>query len=261
MLEVNELCVTYVSRGGTNQVVRDLSFSLGAGEMVGLVGESGSGKSAAIHAIAALPRPVKSVITGAVHLNGRDLLSLPPKQVRQIHGTELGFVGQNPFGCLQPTLALHKQFHNILKAHRRTSSKADSRRQAQAALEGVGILEPDRVLRGYAHHLSGGMAQRVVIAMATALRPRMLIADEPTTALDPTVQIQILDVLSDLRDREGTTLLIVTHDLGVVAAYCSRVLVMKSGLVVEQGDVQTLFETPAHPYTRELFAQEELSAA
>jgi peptide/nickel transport system ATP-binding protein len=262
MLEVSDLCVTYISRAGNHEVVQDVNFSLEAGEMVGLVGESGSGKSAAIHAIAALPRPVKSVITGAVRVNGRDLLSLPAKQVRQIHGAELGFVGQNPFGCLQPTLALHKQFHNVLRAHSRTSSKSDSRRQAEAALESVGILEPDRVLRGYAHHLSGGMAQRVVIAMATVLRPRLLIADEPTTALDPTVQIQILDVLSDLRDRDGTTVLIVTHDLGVIAAYCSRVLVMKSGIVVEQGDVQTLFDTPAHPYTRELFGHEmEVSAA
>jgi ABC-type dipeptide/oligopeptide/nickel transport system ATPase component len=256
MLNVEDLNVTYVTKAARNPVVRNVSFEVHDGEMVGLVGESGSGKSAAIHAIAALPRPVKSIIAGRVELDGRDLLTLPSRELRQIHGTELGFVGQNPFGCLQPTLALHKQFHNVLKAHKRTKSKADSRRQAQAALESVGIPEPDRVLAGYAHQLSGGMAQRVVIAIATVLEPKLLIADEPTTALDPTVQIQILDVLADLRDRRGTSVLIVTHDLGVVATYCGRALVMKAGLIVEEGSVQTLFDAASHPYTRELFADE-----
>ena len=261
MLKVEDLNVTYVSRSGDHAVVRDVSFELNEGEMVGLVGESGSGKSAAIHAIACLPRPVKSVITGRAELAGRDLLTLTRRQVRSLHGTQLGFVGQNPFGCLQPTLTLHKQFHNVLKAHERTTSKVDSRRQALMALESVGIPEPDRVLAGFAHQLSGGMAQRVVIAIATILRPKLLIADEPTTALDPTVQIQILDVLADLRAQQGTTVLIVTHDLGVVATYCSRALVMKSGLIVEEGAIETLFENAAHPYTRELFADDLPAAA
>ncbi len=261
MLEVENLTVTYISRAGRNAVVRNVSFELDSGEIVGLVGESGSGKSAAVHAIAALPRPVKSEISGVVNLNGRDLMQISARELRQIHGTELGFVGQNPFGCLQPTLPLHKQFHNVLKAHKRTRSRRDSRNQAQAALEAVGIPEPDRVLRGYSHQLSGGMAQRVVIAMSTILRPKLLIADEPTTALDPTVQIQILDLLARLRDELETTILIVTHDLGVVATYCGRALVMNNGVMVEEGVVNMLFDAPAHPYTRELLGVDLEEAA
>ena len=252
LLEVGDLTVTYTTRGGSSTVVSGMSFGLDHGELVGLVGESGSGKSAAIHAIAGLPRPVKTTITGAVRLDGQDVLTMSHKELRQIHGTELAFVGQNPFGCLQPTLALHKQFHNVLKAHRRTGSKAQSRTKAEAALEAVGIPEPNRVLRGYAHQLSGGMAQRVVIAMATVLEPRLLFADEPTTALDPTVQVQILDVLAGLRDQRGTAILIVTHDLGVVAQYCSRAMVMHDGRMVEEGSVSALFDAPKHPYTQEL---------
>jgi ABC-type dipeptide/oligopeptide/nickel transport system ATPase component len=253
MLEVIDLNVTYITRRGSARVVQGVNFTVQDGQISGLVGESGSGKSAAIHALARLPRSVRTVVTGSVLLNGRDLLTAAPRDLRRMHGGELGFVGQNPFGCLHPTVQLTKQFHNVLKAHGRTSSRAESRQLAGDSLRAVGIEDPERVLGGYAHQLSGGMAQRTVIAMATVLRPKLLIADEPTTALDPTVQIQILDVLQKLRHEQAMSVLMVTHDLGVVANYCDQALVMKSGRVVEQGPVAMLFESPEHPYTRELF--------
>ena len=256
VLRVGDLAVCYLTRTGPKTVVRDVSFTVDSDTMVGLVGESGSGKSALVHAVAGLPRSVTAVVTGSVELEGEDLLHASPRAMRRIHGTRIGFVGQNPFGCLHPILPLHKQFHHVLKAHGKARSRADSRAQAAAALDAVGIQQPERVLAGYAHELSGGMAQRAVIAMATVLRPRLLIADEPTTALDPTVQVQILDLLDSLRLQQHMAVLVVSHDLGLVANYCQTALVMKDGRVVEQGAVRDLFENPKHPYTAELFAEE-----
>lgn len=256
IFRVEHVGVSYVTRAGEKSVVRDVSFTVDRGTMVGLVGESGSGKSALVHAVAALPRAVRAVVTGSVELAGRNVLEASGKDLRSLHGPEIGFVGQNPFGCLHPILPLGKQFHHVLKAHGRTKSRADSHAQAEAALEGVGIHRAPRVLSGYAHELSGGMAQRVVIAMATMLRPALLIADEPTTALDPTVQVQILDLLDALRRQHDMAILVVTHDLGIVANYCQSALVMKDGVVVEQGAVEALFQHPAHPYTRELLTGE-----
>lgn len=255
MLTVEDLNVDYTTRRGTKRVVHDMNFTIGAGEMVGLVGESGSGKSAAMHAVAGLPRSVKATITGRVDLDETDLLSASTREMKKVHGPVLGFIGQNPFGCLHPILTIEKQFHLVLTTHGRSRSRAQTRELALAALDSVGIPNPQRVLGGYAHQLSGGMAQRVVIAMATVLKPRLLIADEPTTALDPTVQIQILEVLTELRRSQNVAILIVTHDLGVVANYCQQVLVMKDGRLVEQGNVQKLFTSPDHPYTRELLLE------
>jgi len=256
LLEVKDLNVTYRSRQGSNTVVRGMNLQIGRGDFVGLVGESGSGKSAAIHAIARLPRPVESIVTGQVTLADIDLLAARGEHLRKLRGTTLGFVGQNPFGSLHPTLRIRKQFHNVLRAHGKTKSKGESFSKAKDALDSVGIVAADKVLHGYAHQLSGGMAQRVVIAMATMLRPALLIADEPTTALDPTVQVQILDLLARLRDEQGTSVLIVTHDLGVIANYCDRALVMNSGNVVEESPIADLFTRARHPYTRELFGND-----
>jgi ABC-type dipeptide/oligopeptide/nickel transport system ATPase component len=260
MLTVNGLCVDYITRSGTKRVVDNMSFSIEPGEMLGLVGESGSGKSAAMHAVAGLPRSVKADITGSVTLQDQDMLTASRRELRRIHGPVLGFVGQNPFGCLHPILPIAKQFHLALKTHGKTKSREQSRASALAALESVGIPNPKRVLDGYAHQLSGGMAQRVVIAMATVMGPKLLIADEPTTALDVTVQVQILDVLADLRENSDVAVMIVTHDLGIVANYCQKVLVMKSGTIVEQGTVQDLFLSPTHPYTRELLVEDSTGA-
>jgi peptide/nickel transport system ATP-binding protein len=252
LLTVDHLTIDYHTRDGDARVVDDVSFAVDAREIVGLVGESGSGKSAVVHAVAALPRTVIATTTGEVRLDGADMLAGDAKALRRMHGARIGFVGQNPFGSLHPTLRIATQFHHVLKAHGRTSSRRQSFALAEATLERVGIREPSRVLRGYAYQLSGGMAQRVVIGIATVLEPAFFIADEPTTALDPTVQIQILDLLRDLRDTLGMSILMVTHDLGVVANYCDRMLVMRSGRLLEQGTVRDLFRNPEDPYTREL---------
>lgn len=256
MFTVSDLTVDYVTRRGTNRVVDDMNFTLEPGQMLGLVGESGSGKSAAMHAVAGLPRSVKAEVGGAAILDDIDLIAASRRELKQVHGPRLGFIGQNPFGCLHPILSIADQFHIVLKTHKRSPSRRQSDELAAAALDSVGIPDPGRVLGGHAHQLSGGMAQRVVIAMATVLKPSLLIADEPTTALDPTVQVQILDVLTDLRTKDDVAILIVTHDLGVVANYCQDVLVMKSGVVVEQGPVTKLFTAPEHPYTRELLLED-----
>jgi len=256
ILNVADLNVDYITRRGTKRVVKDMTFTVEPGQMVGLVGESGSGKSSAMHAVAGLPRAVKAKITGSVDLAGTNVLTAKHRELKKVHGPVLGFIGQNPFGCLHPIVSIGKQFHIVLKTHGRTKSKKQSLELATAALDSVGIPNPERVLSGYAHQLSGGMAQRVVIAMATVLRPKLLIADEPTTALDPTVQVQILDVLTELRLTEKVAVLIVTHDLGVVANYCQKVLVMNTGELVEQGSVDKLFTNPDHPYTRELLVDE-----
>jgi ABC-type dipeptide/oligopeptide/nickel transport system ATPase component len=256
ILQVTSLGVSYVTHAGSKTIVSGVSFTADSATMTGLVGESGSGKSATVHAIASLPRSVQAVVTGSVKLKDHDILGASQRNLRRIHGGEIGFVGQNPFGCLHPVLPLHKQFHYILEAHHKTKSRSDSRDQASAALESVGIRQPMRALDGYAHELSGGMAQRVVIAMATVLKPALLIADEPTTALDATVQVQILDLLDSLRKQDQMAILIVTHDMGVVANYCQSALVMKDGIVVEQGPIRGLYEHPSNPYTRELFTED-----
>lgn len=257
LLTVSDLNITYHTRDGDRPVVIDANFEVKEAEIVGLVGESGSGKSALVHAIAALPRPVAATIRGQIRLGDVDMISSSHRMLRAVHGTRLGFVGQNPFGCLHPTIRIGKQFHTVLAAHKRTNSRSDSLRKAEAALESVGIRDPRRVLSGYANQLSGGMAQRVVIALATILEPKFFIADEPTTALDPTVQVQILDVLRGLRTDVGMSIFMVTHDLGVVANYCDKALVMRSGEIVEQNTVLQLFTSPDHPYTRELLDVDE----
>lgn len=253
VLSVKDLGIEYLAKEGAKPIVSDISFDVEAGDMVSLVGESGSGKSALVHVIAALPRSVQSRVKGSVDLLGYDMINTPAKQLREMRGTRLGFVGQNPFGLLHPILPLERQFHHVLSAHKKTKSKADSAKLAEATLESVGIRDPRSVLKGYANQLSGGMAQRVVIGMATIMEPEILIADEPTTALDPTVQVQILDLIASLNRERGMTVLIVTHDLGVVANYCDKALVLMRGELVEEGSVSALFTDPKHPYTRELF--------
>jgi oligopeptide/dipeptide ABC transporter ATP-binding protein len=174
---------------------------------------------------------------------------MPRRALRSVRGAEIGFVSQNPFGVLNPILTVADQFYDRFKAHRRGVTEAESRKAARGMLEAVGISASDRVLSGYAHELSGGMAQRVAIAMALILDPRLIIADEPTTALDVTVQKQILDLLRSLIAGSARSMLLVTHDLGVVAQYCDEVIVMYAGTVVESGPVETVLISPEHPYT------------
>ncbi|MDQ4503551.1 ABC transporter ATP-binding protein [Sinomonas sp. ASV322] len=250
-LEVRGLVTEFAARGGAVRALHGISFDVGETEIVGIVGESGSGKSTVVRSITRLLVPPGRVAEGSVVFDGRALLDLPERRMRELRGRDIGFVAQNPFSALNPVLRLEKQFANIAKAHG-VRADAASRERAVALLEATGVNEPERVIRGYAHELSGGMAQRVVIAMALYLNPRLVIADEPTTALDLTVQRQVLDTLRKLTSGSGRSMLIVTHDLGVVAEYCDRVLVMYRGNLVEQGAVSRVFTAPEHPYTASL---------
>ena len=189
---------------------------------------------------------------GTIEFDGAEVLSLPPRALRRIRGPGLGFVPQNPFGSLNGTLRIERQFRNVFRAHG-AASRAEIRSLSIKTLEDVGISDPERILRGYAHELSGGMAQRVAIALALSLDPKLLIADEPTTALDVTIQAQILELMNRLQEEMGMAIVLITHDLGVVAETCDEVVVMYAGKVVERADVFTLFENPAHPYTVALF--------
>ncbi|UMG94706.1 ABC transporter ATP-binding protein [Nocardioides sp. TF02-7] len=197
--------------------------------------------------------PTSTVTADRIILGGdADLLAAKPAKMREIRGNRIGFVAQNPFGSLNPIYSIERQFRELHKAHGRKLSKAENREVALGMLEGVGIVNPARVLDGYAHQLSGGMAQRVVIALATTLSPELLIADEPTTGLDATVQAQIMDLMAKVVVEEQRSMLLVTHDLGVIAQYCHRVVVMYDGLVVEQGDVMDVMVDPQHDYTKKL---------
>lgn len=249
LLEVNAVTTHFDTRGGTVKAVNEVSFRADRREMVGIVGESGCGKSATVRTVLGLIRTPGQVVGGEVLLDGDDLLRMSKRQLRSIRGDKIGFVAQNPFASLNPILKIERQFHNVITAHSGRTSRSTTREMARDMLTAVGIPGPDRILDGYAHELSGGMAQRVVIALALILDPELIVADEPTTALDVTIQRQILDLLQRKSVDEGRSLVLVTHDLGVVAQYCDRVVVMYAGKVVETGPVKEVFGRPAHPYT------------
>jgi len=251
LLEVSELNTRFYTRRGVVRAVNDVSFDVKTGSLVGIVGETGCGKSATVRSILGLIRPPGKVISGTVFFDGDDLLTLPSKQLRRLRGARIGFVAQHPWGALNPILKIRDQFRNVITAHR-TANSDECYEMALEMLQNVEISGPERVLNGYAHELSGGMAQRVVIAMAMILDPKLVVADEPTTALDVTVQRQILDLMKTLITEEGRSMLLVTHDLGVVAQYCDSVVVMYAGKVVETGLVPDVFSNPAHPYTKAL---------
>lgn len=252
MLEVNGVTTRYRTRRGLVHAVNDVSFEVPAGQIVGVVGESGCGKSATVRSVLGLIRPPGEVVAGEAAFEGEDLLRMSRRALRRVRGDGIGFVAQNPFGSLNPVLRVRRQFHHIITAHRGRMPRERTRAMALEVLRAVGIPGPERVLDGYAHELSGGMAQRVVIGMAMVLDPRLVIADEPTTALDVTIQRQILDLMRELVTSSGRAMLLVTHDLGVVAQYCDRVVVMYAGKVVESGRVAEVFDRPAHPYTHAL---------
>ena len=252
-LNVRDLVTEFTTRSGVVRALHGISFDVGSNEIVGIVGESGSGKSTIVRSVTRLLVPPGHVASGSVVFEGKNLLELREREIREIRGRDIGFVAQNPFSALNPVVRIEKQFANIAKAHG-LAVNAASRERALDLLDATGVNEPDRVLRGYAHELSGGMAQRVVIAMALYLNPRLVIADEPTTALDLTVQRQVLDTLRRLTVDSGRSMMIVTHDLGVVAEYCQRVLVMYRGDIVEQGPVSEVFTAPRHEYTESLLS-------
>ena len=251
LLEIRELTVHFDTDEGTVQAVDAATLSVRAGEILGLVGESGSGKSVTALAILGLIRPPGRIVGGTIEFDGRDLRGASEEELRRIRGAQISMVFQSPRTSLNPVIPVGRQIERLLRLHAGLSA-ADARRRVLAMLDEAGIAEPERRARQYPHQLSGGMCQRVMIAMALATSPRLLIADEPTTGLDVSIAAQILDLLRDLGRRTGASILLITHDLGVVAGVCDRVAVVHAGQVVEQADVRRLFRRPAHPYTRGL---------
>jgi len=252
LLDVNNLCVRFETHHGTVRAVEGVSFSLDEGETLGLVGESGSGKSVTNLGIMGLvPSPPGVVEAGHILLDGRDLVQMSEAQLRRVRGNEVAMIFQDPMTSLNPLLTVERQLTEVLELHR-NMTRAEARRAAARGLDEVGIPDPERRLDQYPHELSGGMRQRVMIAMGLLCEPKLLLADEPTTALDVTIQAQILELMKDLQERRGTAIILVTHDLGVVAGMADRVHVMYAGRLVETGPIGPLFKDPRHPYTRGL---------
>jgi peptide/nickel transport system ATP-binding protein/oligopeptide transport system ATP-binding protein len=252
LLSVSNLRVVFGSGQGELPAVDDVGFDVAEGEVLGIVGESGSGKSVtALSIMGLLPRPPARVAAGSIAFRGRDLLGLSEREMRGIRGPGIGMIFQEPMTSLNPVFPIGDQLMETVRVHERVSSAAQ-RGRAIAMLTKVGIAEPERRLSDYPHQLSGGMRQRVMIAMALACSPKLLIADEPTTALDVTIQQQILELLLDLREELGMAIIIITHNMGVVAEMADRVIVMYAGRIVERAPASELFERPAHPYTRGL---------
>ncbi|MBL3571077.1 peptide ABC transporter ATP-binding protein [Rhodovulum sulfidophilum] len=252
ILEVQGLQTVFRTRGGEIHAVNSVDFHLQPGELLGVVGESGSGKSVTMMSlIGLLPSPPAEVRAGTVRFGGDDLLRMPARRLRDIRGARIGFVFQDPMTSLNPVFPVGFQIMEPLRKHMGLD-RAAARRRAQELLELVGIPDAARRLGDFPHQFSGGMRQRVMIAMALACDPEVLIADEPTTALDVTIQAQILELMKDLRERLGMAVIWITHDLGVIAGIADRVMVMYGGQVVEQAPVKALFARPQHPYTRAL---------
>jgi microcin C transport system ATP-binding protein len=256
LLNVRDLSVAFHQGGGTTLAVDKVSFQIKRGECVALVGESGSGKSvSALSILKLLPYPSASHPSGSIRFQGREILGLSEPEMRGIRGSDISIIFQEPMTSLNPLHTIEAQIGEIIQLHNPTSS-ARARERTLELLTQVGIPDPETRLSSYPHQLSGGQRQRVMIAMALANEPDLLIADEPTTALDVTVQAQILALLAEIRNRLGMSLLFITHDLGIVRRIADTVCVMKGGKIVEQGPVEQVFKSPKHPYTRDLLAAE-----
>ena len=254
LLRVQALTATFKTSTGVVRAVDHVSFELRRGETLGIVGESGSGKSMTALSILRLVQPPGQIQGGPISFNGRhDLLELSEREMRAIRGAEIGFIFQEPMTALNPVFTIGDQIAEALLVHRK-ARRSEARGKAVELLEAVRIPDPARRLRDYPHQLSGGMRQRVLIAIALACRPVLLIADEPTTALDVTIQAEILDLLQEMKEKFHLALLLITHDLGVVAGHADRVAVMYAGRIVEEGPMRQVFRSPAHPYTRGLLA-------
>ncbi len=251
LLEVDRLQTHFATPDGVVRAVEGLSFSIDAGETLAVVGESGCGKSVTSMSILRLIPEPPGRIAGAIRFNGRDLLQFSKSEMRRLRGNDISMIFQEPMTSLNPVLTVGRQIGETLRLHQGMSA-AQAEKRAIEMLDLVGIAAPARRVREYPHQLSGGMRQRVMIAMALACNPKLLIADEPTTALDVTIQAQILDLMRDLKARLGSAIMLITHDLGVVAEMAERVVVMYAGRKVEEAPVGAIFARPLHPYTRGL---------
>jgi peptide/nickel transport system ATP-binding protein len=248
LLEVRDLDVTFRTENGVVHAVDGLSLSLALGEVVGIVGESGSGKTVSMMAVMRLIRDPNAVIAGEVIHRGRDLLKLSPREMREVRGGEIAMIFQDPMTALTPVYTVGWQIAEQLRAHEDLTRKQARGRTVELLAE-VGISNPERRIDDYPHQFSGGMRQRVMIAMALSCNPSLLIADEPTTALDVTIQAQILELMKRLQRDYGSSILLITHDMGVVSEIAERVIVMYAGSVIEEGPKAAIFRDPQHPYT------------
>lgn len=249
LLEVKDLRVSFDTYAGEVQAVRGVSFDLGVAETLAIVGESGCGKSVTAQSIMKLiPMPPGRIKSGSVLFNGKEVTTLNEKQMEAVRGSEMGMIFQDPMTSLNPTMKIGPQIAEGLMKHQKLSKKA-AIQKAVEMLKLVGIPNPEKRVNQYPHEFSGGMRQRAMIAIALACRPRLLIADEPTTALDVTIQAQILDLMRELKEKLDTSIILITHDLGVVADMAERIVVMYAGKVVEQGTLDEIFYNPRHPYT------------
>ncbi len=254
LLEVDDLQVEFATDEGRVRAVDGVSFTIEPGQTLGIVGESGCGKSVtALSIMRLLPQPMGQIVNGAIRFQGRDLASLDLEQMGRVRGADIGMVFQEPMTALNPVHTIGRQLTEVMLLHRDIKPD-EATRDAAELLDHVGIPSPDIRMGEYPHQLSGGMRQRVVIAMALACRPALLIADEPTTALDVTIQAQILELIHNLQAEMGMAVIMITHDLGVIAETCDEVVVMYAGRMAEQGSVYDIFDRPAHPYTRGLLA-------
>jgi peptide/nickel transport system ATP-binding protein len=253
LLDVQDLTVTFEGARTAVTAVDHVSFQIASGETLGLVGESGSGKSVTAFSILRLLQPPGRVTGGRVVFEGRDLLALPEREMRQVRGARISLIFQEPMTALNPIMRVGDQIAEALTVHG-MATRADASRRAIELLKAVRISDPTRRVRDYPHQLSGGMRQRVMIAIALACRPPLVIADEPTTALDVTIQAQVLDLMRELKTQFNLALLLITHDFGVIAEMADRVAVMLKGRIVEQGPVRQILRSPQHGYTRALLA-------
>jgi peptide/nickel transport system ATP-binding protein/oligopeptide transport system ATP-binding protein len=251
LLEVKDLQTHFPTRAGLVRAVDGVSFHLDRGELLGLVGESGCGKSITALSVMRLIAPTGKIVNGEILFDGKDLLKLSDAEMREMRGDDIAMIFQDPMTSLNPVFTVGEQIAEALRLHRKMS-RSEARKATIEAMREVAIPDPARRLDDYPHQLSGGMRQRIMIAMALACNPKLLIADEPTTALDVTIQAQILELLNELRKQRELAVLLITHDLGVVAEVADRVAVMYTGRIVEQSPVDELFARPKHPYTEGL---------
>ena len=248
LLEVKNLRTNFATGGGIVQAVRGVSLYVDAGEFIGIIGESGCGKSVSMMSVMQLLADNAAVRADAILFDGMDLQKQSRKQMRKLLGSSIGMIFQDPMTSLNPLYTIGNQLMEPLRQHQKMT-RAAAKARALEMLRLVGINEPEKRLKQYPHELSGGMRQRVMIAIAMCCTPKLLIADEPTTALDVTIQAQIMELMAELKDRFSTATILITHDLGVIASVCSRVMVMYGGKIMEEGSVEDIFYAPGHPYT------------
>ena len=251
LIDIKDLRVSFFTPGGEVQAVRGVSWFLEEGEALGIVGESGSGKSVSVYAVMRLLQHPGRVVGGSIHFNGIDILGLSEEEMRKIRGNDIAMIFQDPMTSLNPVYTVGNQIVEPLKLHRNLKGKR-ARERAEELLSMVGIPNPARRLKQYPFEFSGGMRQRAMISMALACEPKLLIADEPTTALDVTIQAQILEIMKDLKKSRNMSIVLITHDLGIVSDICNKIIIMYGGEIMEYGPIESLYKNPSHPYTNGL---------